>query len=282
MTNRHGTARLRGLAAELIDARLEANLNTRDAAKAIGVSAATLNRMENGNRAVSPEDVAALLAVYGVTGLERERVLDLARKATQPGWWEITSGSLPEELPALITFEAEATRIVHAAMLRIPGLLQTAEYTRAVMTTTGVPDEEANTRVSARLGRQAILSKAQPPQYTAIIDEAALRRPIGTTGLMIGQLRKLIASAQQPNIDVRVIPFAHGAHTGLDGSYVLMEFARARDIVHLEHKRSSAFVDQPEDVAPFHEATDTLLRAALGPADSADFLADIAADYDQG
>lgn len=282
-STRYGTARIRSLAGELKDLRDQAGLNTREAAVKVGMSASTLNRLENGGRTIDPEEVSALLVAYGVTGVERERLLSSAREVNLPGWWETSgSGGLPKELPPLIGFEAEAVAIADVSMLLVPGLLQTADYIRGVMTATGVVKPDVETMVAARLGRQAVLTRPQPPRYLAILDEAVVRRPVGDSQVMADQLRHIIACARKPHVDVRVLPFSHGAHTGLDGTYVVLEFAKARTIVHLEHKRSSLFVDEPDDVAPFHTATDTLLATALGPADSLEFLADVAADFSEG
>lgn len=274
---RHGTARIRSIATELRDLREKAGLTTRDAAQKVDMSPATLNRLENGTRAINPEEVSALLVAYDVVGMDRERLLKLSREANLPGSWQTNNGALPKELPALATFESEARAITHVSMLRIPGLLQTPDYTRAVMAATGVLGQDIETKVAARLGRQSILGKSNPPRYLAILDEAVLRRPIGGAEVMAEQLAHIISWSRCPHIDVRVFPFERGAHTGLDGTYVVLEFAKTRPIVHLEHKRSSQFVDEPEDVAPFHAATDMLLRTALGPADSRKFLASAAA-----
>ncbi|CAM3848846.1 helix-turn-helix transcriptional regulator [Kibdelosporangium persicum] len=277
-----GTARMRGLAAELKALRTEAGLNTRDAAARAGLSASTLNRIELGNRGIQVVDMVALLVVYGVTGVERERLLTMAREASQPGWWETSGARLPKELPALITFESEAARIVEVSLLRIPGLLQVPSYIREILTSAGVTGSHREAMVSARLGRQAILTRPTPPRYLAIIDEAALCRPVGGGRVMAEQLRHVIDQVSLPNVDVRVIPFDRGSHTGLDGTYVTLDFTRARSIVYLEHKRSSLFVDEPEDVAPFHEATDILMETALDSSESVKFLARMAAEYDRG
>lgn len=279
---RHGTARIRTIAAELRDLRENAELNTRDAARRVDMSPATLNRLENGARAINPEEISALLAIYNVTGLERERLMRMSREANTPGWWEIGGGNLPKELPPLINFEAEATAITHVSMLRIPGLLQTTGYTRAVLAATGVTGQDMETMVSARLGRQSVLSKPEPPQYLVILDEAVLRRPVGSRQVMADQLAHIARCAKEPHIDVRVVPFERGDHTGLDGTYVVMEFAKARPIVHLEHKRSSLFIDEPDDVAPFHAATDTLIATALGPQDSLEFVASAVDSFSEG
>jgi transcriptional regulator with XRE-family HTH domain len=281
MAKKHGTARIRGLAAELRDLRDKAGLNTRDAARRVGLSPATLNRMELGNRDITPEDMASLLVVYGVIGVERERLLAMARDAGLPGWWERSGKGIPDELPALINFESEATRIVEVAPLRIPGLLQIPDYIRALMRSGGVVSTAMEGMVATRLGRQAVLTRPRPPHYLTIIDEPVLRRPVGGPQVMADQLRHMINLATRPNVDVRVIPLDRGAHTGLDGTYVTLDFPKARTIVYLEHKRSSLFVDEPDDVIPFHEATDTLIQTALGSPESVNFLAQVAAEYDQ-
>jgi transcriptional regulator with XRE-family HTH domain len=274
---------MRSLATDLVDLRLAAGLNTRDAAKLVGMSASTLNRLENGGKTIEPEHVSALCVAYHVTGPERERLLTMSREPHMPGWWETTGTPLPQQLPALIRFESEATRIVHVSMLLIPGLLQTAEYCRAIMSATGVVGSEREAMVATRLGRQAILSKPHPPAYLVIIDEAALRRPVGDRSVMAAQLRHIVELAgRKPDVDVRVIPFSAGPHEGLHGTFFMLEFAKARTIVHLEHKRSSLFLDEPEEVDPFHVATDTLVGTALGPGDSLEFLASVSADYGKG
>lgn len=136
---KHSSARLRGLAAEIRELRSQAGLNTREAAELAGISRATLNRMELGLRAIEPEDMSALLVAYGISGAERANLLSRARDIGLPDWWEYTGDSgVPRHLPALITFESEATRIVNVAMLRIPGLLQIPDHIRTIMSSAGM------------------------------------------------------------------------------------------------------------------------------------------------
>nr|WP_042185907.1 helix-turn-helix transcriptional regulator [Kibdelosporangium sp. MJ126-NF4] len=279
---KRGTARIRGLAAELKDLRAESGLNTRDAAKRVGMSAATLNRMELGNRVIGPEETSALLAIYGVTGKERERVLAMSRETALPDWWVASRATTPKHLRNLIRFEAEATRIIDVSMLRIPGLMQTADYTRALMAAAQVPSQIAERRISNRLERQRVLTRLQPPYCLTIIDEAALSRPVGGPRVMAEQLRHIMDLSRLRNVEVRVIPFERGAHTGLDGSYITLEFAKARPLIFLEHKRATGYIDDPGDVVPYRQATDTLMEAALDSPESVDFLARKAAAYDKG
>jgi hypothetical protein len=180
----------------------------------------------------------------------------------------------------LITFESQATRITEFQPLVAPGLLQTHAYIRAVMEASGVPDLDADARVAARAGRQTVLTRKDPPRYTAILDEAVLRRPFGGRAVMAEQVRRVIELAELPNVTVQVLPFERGGYP-VYGPYVLLQFAKARDIVHLEHKQASGFLDEPEDTAPFQQLTDTLKAVALEPAGTSEFLAAVAADYDR-
>jgi transcriptional regulator with XRE-family HTH domain len=281
MPKRPATVRARGLGAELRELRNNAGLSTREVAQQLGWSASTLNRIENGRRNVTSEDVSALLVLYEITGKERDRLLELAREADQPGWWERASSALPSQLTALIGFESEATRIIDVSLALVPGLLQIPEYTRALLAGSGVPKSEIETLVVARLGRQAILSKPSPPEYVAILDEAVLRRPVGGRQVMAAQLRHIITASQRLNVTVQVIPFDHGEHAGLNGSHLLLEFSKARTLVHLEHRRSGIFVDEPDDVDPFIKITEILQETALDCTRSAEFLASIAIGYER-
>jgi transcriptional regulator with XRE-family HTH domain len=275
--------RARGLAAELKELRDKSGLSTREAAARVGVSSATINRIENAHKAVDLTEVSALLVAYGVTGNERVRILDLAREAEQRGRW-LDSGSeyqgVPKQLTALMSFEAEATAITEMNLLLIPGMLQTQDYTRATLACFEVPQRESEQRVIVRSGRQVVVTKPRAPMYTAFIDEAALRRAMGGPRVMAEQLRHIVRMTRRPNVDARVIPFERGGHWGIN-PFVLLEFPRANPIVHLEHVRSSALLDDPEDVVPYQTAKAKLAAVALGPAESEDLLLRVSAEYDE-
>lgn len=281
MSDKHSASRARALANELRELRRAAGMTTRQAADALGISSASLNRNELGTRMPSAEEVSALLVIYGVHGVARERVLALARAANPAGWWETGGTTLPRQLPTLITFESQATRITHFQPLTVPGLLQTHAYTRAIREAAGAVEADTEAQVAARAGRQTVLTRPKnPPSYEAILDEAALRRPFGGREAMADQLRHILTVAALPNVTVQVIPFSRGSYP-LFGPYVLLEFTRAPAIVHLEHKQASGFLDQPEDTDVFRPLTDTLKAVALEPADSTEFLASVAAEYDE-
>ncbi|MEQ4303737.1 helix-turn-helix transcriptional regulator [Plantactinospora sp. B6F1] len=270
----------RGLGGELRQLRQDRRLTAASVTKQLGWQPSRLSRMETGQQGIHLEDVAALLVVYGVTGEERKRLLGLVERAKDTGWWEVL-GNLPAESRTLIRLEAEATAIVNWQPLLVPGLLQTADYARAVMNGCGVGEADAQTRVAARLGRQAILTRAEPPKLNVLLDEMVLRRVLGSPRVMVRQLRHLVEAAERPNVTLRVVPFELGAHTGLDGPIVLLDFARNRSVVHLEHKMSGLFLDEPERVALFRQETDRLAEVALSAAESVEFVARVATECER-
>ncbi|CRK55671.1 hypothetical protein [Alloactinosynnema sp. L-07] len=260
-------------------ARTRAAKTGRQVCAAAGMSLASLSRTENGKRAPSLVNVAALLAIYGVTGDERDDILDLAAKVHEPHWLE-TGDQLPRLLPALAGFEAEAKLIVHFAPFMVPGLLQTPAYMRSMAVHANADDLVVQERIEARLKRQEILGKIVAPQYVALLDEAALRRPFGGSEVMVQQLHWLIGRAQQPNITIRVIPFRHGGYMN-PGMYSLMEFREAPPIVYVEAEGASGFLDGPKATQRFRSRTATLEKIALGSADSVNFLTRMVADYER-
>lgn len=279
MPRQNVRAKARGLGAELADLRQQAGLTLRDVAGRLGWSAPTLCRIENGARDTTTEEVAALLVVYKITGARRDHLVQLARTIDQSGWWETSAGGLPGQLTALCAFEAEATKITTVGVILIPGLLQTAEYARAVMETGGVPDDAIDDWVAIRLGRQGILSLRNPPALEAIIDEYALRRPMAEPSGMADQLRHLVRMAAKPHVTLRVL--RNPRHPAVSGSFVTLDFPPpAQPFVHLEHFESSLFLDEPDEVRSFRALTDSLVEMALDAGSSQEFLAHLARWYE--
>lgn len=279
-TLRQATVGIRGLGGELRALRMTKQLSCRGVAEQLGWQASKISRIETGKQGAKVEDVASLLVVYGVTGDERTRLLTAAERAAQPGWWE-TNGGLSQESRTLIQLEAQATRIFQLQPLVVPGLLQTPDYTRAVMKSCDVPEPDIEIRVVARMGRQAILSRDEPPTLHAIVDEMALRRVLGNPRIMARQLRRLIDSAEEPNVTFQVLPFALGGHPGVDGSFIVMDFARAKPVVYLDHKISGLFLEEPGQVAFYRDQADKLTELALNPTESVDFVARLARNHDR-
>lgn len=270
--------RARALAKELRAARKEAGLSMRLVGQQLDWSEAKVSRVENAKQGVTEADVSAILAVLRVTGCDRERLLKLAREIDQPAWWEL-GRDLPEQLTALIDAERRATHITDVTLNLIPGLLQTRSYTRAVMEASGVEPQDADDMVSIRQVRQGILSSHDPTTLRCFIDEAALSRPIGGPRVMVEQLRHILPASEEQNVSVQVLPLALGAHAGLAGTFVLLDFVKAKPVVYLEARSSGAFLDEPDDVALFQDAVEKLTKVAADPAESGKMMDEYLKQY---
>lgn len=280
MTRTNVRAKARGLGAELADLRTKANLTLRAVAERLGWSAPTLSRIENGVRDSTSEEVAALLVVYGVTGAKNDRLIELARTIDQSYWIEHNGPrELPTQLRALIEFESTATRLTDVAISLVPGLLQTADYARAVFESGGVASNTVQRRVDVRLSRQDILKPASGPELHAILDECVLRRPLGGRQVMADQVRHLIAASARPNITIQIL--RQVAHPALTGSFYLLEFEPpAQPLVHLEHYRSSSFMDDDETVKAYKSVSGELAAMALDERASREFMARLVRSYE--
>ncbi|MEV6234157.1 helix-turn-helix transcriptional regulator [Saccharopolyspora shandongensis] len=266
------TARSRGLGAEVRNLRKNAGLRLEELAELCGWSRATFGRIESGDKVPTDTEIAIILGTLGIKGDERKRLLELAHDAHQPNWWEIGYSGLPYQLASLLEFERSATKITDVSLGFVPGLLQTADYARAVIRNGGLSESEVESRVSLRLGRQSILSRSKPVALHALIDESILHRPVAGGPVMAEQLRQVVRMSERPHITVQVVPFAAGEHHGMNGSNLILEFQRQRPIVHLEHRRSGVFIDDPADTFLYIEAASTVEKAALSPTDSADLV----------
>lgn len=271
------SARLRALATELKALRVKSGLNTRQAACCFGMAAARLNRIENAKKVPSAVEVSGLLAIYGVAGAERTRIMQMVEEVATSGWHGVP---LDRGRPALANFESEAISIVNFAPSIVPGLLQTPAYVRAITALSSQPVTEHEALVHARLDRQRVLDRLVAPEYVAVLDEAALRRPYGGSMAMAEQINWLIDMAKRPRITIHVIPFRRGGYNN-PGYFSLLGFAKALPIVYVEHDRASGFVDDADDIRSFSDVATTMIEIALGSTDSVNFMAMMAADHER-
>jgi transcriptional regulator with XRE-family HTH domain len=234
----------------------------------IRASASKISRLEHGRVSMKQRDLADLLTLYGVMGeAERADVLRLAREAARPGWWHQYGEVLPGWFEFYIGLEAAATRIRVYEMQFVPGLLQTAEYARAVIRA-GHPaasEDEITRRVSLRMKRQQILSRPdgadlRAPRLWAVVDETALRRRLGGPGVMEAQLERLIELASEPNIALYVVPLQSGYHAAAAGSFSILRFAPPElpDVVYLEQLTSALYLDKRRDVDHYSAVMDQM------------------------
>ncbi|MGH3929288.1 MAG: helix-turn-helix domain-containing protein [Pseudonocardiaceae bacterium] len=277
--NPHTSVRSRQAAAQLRVLREQAGFSGAEVAKRMGMSPSKISRIETGNSGLQIEDVAALLGLYQVPAAARDELLDLVRRSEERGWWTRQPG-LPQLWRSLIDFEAKATRVQNYEALVVPGLLQTAEYARAIIQGVAptMSEAELDNLVAARMARQTVLTRASAPQFFAVVDESALRRPVGAPGVMYRQLQHLLAVADRPHVTLRVVPLAAGAHAGLRGPFMILEFADEPALVYLENHSTVLFLEEETDLASYRVALGTILQAALAPAATAELISQIAAE----
>ena len=273
------TLRGRRLALELVRRREATGLSREQVARQLEWSTSTLFRIETGRSHPQPGNVRALLDLYGVTGPERNGLIQLARDARKPGWWHSFRDVLPNPYEVYIGFEAGAASIRNFEPTLIPGLLQTEEYARQMFRKGPheLDRDSIERRVEVRQGRQRILARDDRPRLWAVIDEAALRRIVGSPKVMRDQLRHLIEAAEQGTTTLQVIPFSAGAHAGTTGSFVILSFPEAvPDIVYVETLAGDIYLEQHGDVDRYNIAFDRLLAMAMSPDESLRLIAQAA------
>ncbi len=277
------TIRSRQVAAELRRLRKRAGLTTGEAGARLGLSQPKVSRMETGTTGLRLDDVAAMLGLYHVPATRREQLMDLLRQAAEPGWVQVHGRGLPEQWQALIEWEDKATALRNYQPSVLPGLVQTADYARAIIRDTAdhdLPEFEVDTKVAARLGRQGILSRTLPPQLDVLLCEPALRVPVGGPGVLAGQLRHLLELTRRSKVTIQVIPLSAGPHPGLEGPFVLMDFPADPPLVYLENRAVSIFLEDDPHIASYRLAWRRILARALSAERSATLIAELARQSD--
>lgn len=267
------TIRLRRLASELRRLRVAAGLTVEAVTEATGLDQSSLYRIERAQNKPQRRTVLTLLQLYRVEAERRATLLGWLKESGQTGWFQVYEPFLPEQYQAYVAFEHEAERLKNYETLFIPGLLQTTDYARAVIT--GAASKELDPadverRVEVRIQRQAVLSRPVPMQLHALVDESAIRREVGGSEVMQAQLAHLVRAAGMPNIRLQVVPFGAGAHAGMPGSFVVMDFADPFDapLVYVDGIAGDAFLETEEDIARFARTFDLIAEAALSPTQS--------------
>lgn len=275
------TVRRRRLAAELRRLRMDARRTAQDVGEILGWSKAKVSRYELAQGGLKPADVARLLDVYGVQDGRRSQLLALAEEATLKAWWEAYSDVLTERSMAFIGLEAEATAILEWHINVIPGLLQTEQYAREILSgynrVATISPRTIERRLETRLIRQQLLARDQPPEYVAIIDESVLNRQRGDRSVMRAQLQRLADVAELPRVTIRVLPL-HKSHGLAVDSFAILEFGNAhettlRNVVSIEHLSSSElYVEGDNETNTFELAFKHLEKESLSPADSRELI----------
>ncbi|MEU3356211.1 helix-turn-helix transcriptional regulator [Streptomyces sp. NPDC037389] len=254
------------LRTELKKARAKSRLTQLQVAERMDWSPSKLIRIESGQVGISTNDLRALLREYGITDQEQaEYFLGLARASRKMPYREYR-GLLAKPYLDLLSYEISASIVRAFQPLLIPGLLQTEEYARALSHafTPDLSADQVDRMIEIRQQRQELLESEGPPEFFFVIDEAVIHRWIGGPGVMRGQLNRLKEMAARPGITIQVVPFSAGAHSGLQGPFVLLEFDG--DIDHIlyqeQYAGESVFSDAPEATAAYLERFWELERMA--------------------
>jgi transcriptional regulator with XRE-family HTH domain len=282
MAERDSTARGRELGAELRRRRKAAGWQVGEVAHKAGWSLAKVSRLENGTRGQSEVDVAIYLTLLGVHREELNELLDLAREPDDGYQVRQHGERLPDELRTLVFHETNADSIHSYEPLIIPGLLQTERYARAAFRWAGlVPVDGIESRVRARMDRQGVLRRRDPPVVCFFIHENALRSSVGGPRVMNEQLLQLVFLTSLPHCLIRVVPADAGPQGGLGGQFRVMRYAAHGPVVYLENQTTSLFLEGHADVDTYRRILARLAEIALDEGQSREFLAHLANEQDR-
>jgi transcriptional regulator with XRE-family HTH domain len=277
MHNRQPTMRSRELGEGLRRAMEAAGLTGVEAARRLDWSPSRVSRMLSGTRGTTEVDVAMFLTVCGVRGRERKRLLAVCQDQGVPGWLQEYGDRLPKQLVTLLDQEDKAQQITEFESTWVPGLLQTPDYARALLSrSVSVPETEVEEWVAARLARQELFTRGTGARFGFFLHETALRLPVSDAAVLSDQLHHLLRMSVRPPITVRVVPAAVGAHAGIAGSFRLMEFPEFHPVVYLESETTALFLERREQVTAYRRILHALAGAALGEGHSRDLIATVA------
>jgi hypothetical protein len=282
-TTTGSTVPRRQLARQLRDLRLRAGLNVKQAAQALEWSEAKMWRIETAQTSLRSLDVQGMCQVYGAARELTEALMGLAKETKAKGWWHAYGDVIPEGFDVYIGLEEAASGLSWYESELVPGLLQTEEYARVVISADKpvVDPREIDRRVQVRMARQALLTRvAAPPTVRVILNEAILRRPVGGSQVMAGQLRRLVEAATLPTVDIRVVPFSAGLHHGLmSGPFVILEFPLNGDgkeseppTVYVDGLTGDLYLDKRHEVQRYSDAYVGISSSALDETTSQKFI----------
>jgi transcriptional regulator with XRE-family HTH domain len=255
------------LGAQLRRLREGAGITRDDAGYHIRASGSKISRLELGRVSFKERDVTDLLEFYAVDDVaEREKLLQLTREANATPWYQKFQDVVPDWFHVFVGLEEAAQLIRVYEVQFVPGLLQTEEYARAIMMQgePGMDPHEVDRRVALRMGRQKLLTRENSPRYWVIMDEAALRRPMGGRDVHVAQIERLIDLVGEPNITLQVLPFKYGGHAADGGAFTIMRFPETDlpDVVYMEYLTGAHYIDKPEEVERYAAVMERLSVAS--------------------
>ncbi|BBC37356.1 XRE family transcriptional regulator [Streptomyces graminofaciens] len=255
------------LGRRLLDLRERAGLRREEAARVLRVAPATIRRMETAEVALKIPYLQLLLKAYGVGDEEAETFVQLAEDANKPGWWQRYHDILPGWFSMYVSLEGAASLIRSYEPHFIPGLLQTEDYARGVMTSGAIgqtrPDD-IERHVALRMRRQELLTRDNAPRLWIVMDETAVLRPVGGPEVMRAQLDRLLETTELSNVTLQIAQFDTGPHPGTYGPFVLFRFAMPElpDMVYSEYLTGAVYLDDRSEVATHLEVMDRMAAQA--------------------
>ena len=262
--------------------REQAGIGLEAAAADLEWSRAKMYRIESGQTPIRALDVEQMCRLYGASPEMSEVLVSLAKESKGKGWYHAYGEVIPRWFQLYVGLEAAASRIRTYEHALVPGLLQTPEYTAAVaQSRSGITDEEVGKLVELRLERQRILTRQRPaaPALDAILDEGILNRRV--TG-MPGQIDKLIAASETPNVSIRIVPLGSKlTRAAVAGSFVILDFpttgARSAEptTVYSEGLTGALYLDRLDEVRTYAEVWNQLSIEALSVEESSTLMRQI-------
>jgi transcriptional regulator with XRE-family HTH domain len=260
--------------------RLAAGITADQAAGLLGLDRAKISNIETGIRTISPERLRTLACNCDCSD---ESYVEALVSMTRPerGWWERYRGSLSAGLLDIAEFEAHASRMRTVHIAHIPGLLQTSDHAlelfRAVLPP--LPEHEVALRLAYRVERQQVLERDDPPEYVAVVHEAAVRMQFGGRKIARAQLEHLLAMSERTNVHLLVVPFSAGSFPGSGQTFnYLLGPVPQLDTVQVDSTHGPEFLSGEAQLAKYRTHLDWMERIALSPQASRDFIRDVAND----
>ena len=276
---RSPTVRRRELGALLRKLRTEKGLTVEQAADRLLFSMSKLSRMETGHGIATPQDIRDLCDLYGVTdGAQRDHMMNLAAEAKRQAWWQ----SYDLGYATYVGLEAEAVSISAFQSSVVHGLLHTADYARAghkgAMPL--LSPDQIELQIEAKLTRQRILTRENPPRFGVVLDEAALHRVIGGRQVMAAQLAKILDMAAMPNVTVQVLPYEVGAHPAVESNFTILQLpVPTPGVVFVEGLIGSTYLERDDDLIRYQMIFRKLESIALSPQGSLDVISRFLYEY---
>ncbi len=271
--HRSPTIRRRRLGVELRRHREAAGVTIDVVAERLGCSTSKVSRIETGHTSATPGDVQNILDIYDVSDSIKAELVQIAREARQKGWWHPYSTVLTG---AYVGLETAARSIRMYEQQLVPGLLQSEEYAIAMIRGARLDDteQEIAQRVRVRMERQTLLIQDDPIDLRVVLDEAVLSRPVGGHAVMRDQLKRLIEAARLPNVTLQILPFAAGAHAGMDGAFAILEFEEEgdADVVFIDNATGGLFLEKTDELRKYLDIFETVRSAALPPEESIEMI----------